>query len=175
MEFKGLRVLESWNRTRKLWVLKIAILFTKPCGSDLNSTLLREIPAISSRHVWKIAWMYLNSAVSLHPSKHAAPAPLNFQRNSHGFLCVCVCVCWKGTGCITGLILQLWAVNFYGISEFFLVGGENGEAGWGREEKNYVKAEFLREVVHMGGSKCFTTNPPLSPEWKSAQIPVCYL
>ena len=133
MEFKGLRVLESWNHTRKLWLLKIAVLFTKPCVSDLNSTLLSEIPAISSRHIWKISWTYLNSAVSLHPSKNAAPAPLNFQRNSHGLLCVCVCVCWKGTGCLTGLKLQVRAVNFYGISEFFLVGGGNREAGWGEK------------------------------------------
>lgn len=104
----------------------------------------------------KIAWMYLNSAVSLHPSKHAAPTLLNFQRNSHSFLCVCGT---QGTGCLTGLILQLWAVNFYGISEFFGAGG--GE--WGMEEK-YMKAEFLRDVVQMVGPKCFTTNPPLSPK-----------
>lgn len=155
MEFKGLGVLESWNHTRKPWVLKIAILFTKPGVSDLNSMLLREIPATSSRHVWKFSWMYLNSAISLPPSKQAAPVPLNFQRNSHGFLCVCV---------LKGLpkYCNFGQLTFTGFPKFFWWVGGRDDASWGRE-KSYTKAGFLRKVVRMVGSKCCTTSPPLPP------------
>lgn len=142
MEFKGLRVLESWNRTRKLWVLKIAI---------LSPNL---VPQIWIQHCWEKSLPSLPGTLEKLPGCTLILLYLYIPLNTwHQRRCiseeiprasfVCVCVFWKGTGCLIGLILQLQAVNFYGISEFFLVGGEKGQSGWGRERKNYLRAEFF--------------------------------
>lgn len=168
MEFKGLGVLESWNRTRKPWLLKIAILFTKPGVSDLNSALLKEIPAISSRHVWTFSWMYLSSAVSLPPSKHAAPVLPNFQRNSHGFLCVCVRV-------LKGLpkYCDFGQLTFTGFPKFFQWGGGGG--GWLRKGEELDEGWFFERGGADGWVQVLHYKSALSPKWKSAQISVYYL